>query len=153
MSLKSPLDMTPEQLSMALQNIKTIENWIHAVKAHAFEILESGGSIPGYRLGFGVKHRIWKPGEEDRLVRALVPILESAGVSKDTLYTTPELLSPAEMEKLLKTHGAWPKKRRNEPKEPTPIDPFVDYSMPKPAVLPVTSRDGESENEFGTQLD
>lgn len=140
--LRSPLDMTPEQLAQTLQNIKTIETWITAVKAHAFEFLKNGGKIPGYHLGYGVKKRIWKAGEEEKAIAALVAL----GVPRGELYTKPELLSLPKTEKLLKELGFWPKKRRNEQPPPTPLDPFTDYDMPEPRVLPWT---GERDDHEG----
>lgn len=142
--------MTPEQLATALKNAHVLETWITAVKAHAFEVLKNGGTIPGWKLGYGAKRRVWKEGVQDSVFAALKVL----GVHRQEVFTEPEFLSPPKIEKLLKEKGKWPKKPRKGERPPTPLDPFIAYSMPEPRVMPVEAHDEsfeklqEAEQEF-----
>lgn len=150
--LPQPNDMTPEQLAIALKNIGTIEKWIEAVKQHAYDVLDRGDKVPGYRLGYGVRRRIWKPDQQ----QSLLDMLAKLKINKDEIYTQPELLSPAKMEKVLKEHGHWPKKKRNEEKPASPLNPYIELSSGELKVLPITGREDDMDgklsdaaNEFG----
>lgn len=142
--------MTPEQLAQALRNIPILETWITAIKAHAFETLRNGGKIPGYKLGFGIKHRIWKAGAHADMMKAMAKM----GIKTEDMYTQPELLTPPKVEKILKEKGLWPKKPRHGDRPPTPLDLYIDYSMPEPRVMPTTEHDetldrnSEARKEF-----
>lgn len=130
--------MSPEQLSIALANIKVIEGWIKAVHTHAYNLLRDGGKIPGYRLGYGLRRRVWKPGVQG----AVLELLRKEGVKEDELMTIPELISPAQTEKILKLHGLFPKRPRGQKEKPsTMIDPFIELSMPEQKVIPATGGD------------
>lgn len=150
--LKSPEEMTPEQLSIALENVAILEVWIKSVREHAFEVLKEGGQIPGWKLGYGSKKRIWRLGTE---LAALQHIHKATGVAIEDLYTKPEFLTPPAVEKLLKLKDLWPKKKRGQERPPTPIDPFVDYSMPEPRVMRMSAHDDHDDknrdaaSEFG----
>jgi hypothetical protein len=148
-SLPAAKDMTPEQVSLALKNAAAIEAWIRAVRAHAHEILRSGGKIPGFMLGYGVRQRIWRPKSE----RALLAKLARKGITKDQVYTKPELLSPAQLEKLLKEQGLWPAKPRNGERPPSIMDEFVEQSMPEKKIVPIKTDDSgkliEADEAFG----
>lgn len=133
MSLVRPEEMTYEQLAIALQNCIRLEEWIHAVRAHAFTVLKNGHKIPGFKLGYGVRRRIWKDNVEERLVKTL---LRLPGIEQEELYSQPSLLSPAQIEKVLRFHGFMPKPARNAPKLPSVLDEFITKSMPEPRVLP-----------------
>jgi len=153
MSLKKPEDMTPEQLAMALRNAHVLETWILAVKSHAFDVLKNGGTIPGFKLGYGPKKRVWK----FAMIEQAVKTLEAMGVKHEELFPPPELISLPKAEKVLKDHGLWPAKKRGQQRPPTPLDPFTDYSIPEPRVLPVDAHEDEIDNkrtdaerEFGT---
>lgn len=136
--LAHPDDMTPEQIATALKNTYILETWIKAVRAHAFELLKNGGKIPGFKLGYGVRRRIWKEGQEGHVAAAL----RKEGFVDDDIFTKPELLSPAKVEELLKDRGKWPAKPRGGERPPTLIDPYVDRSMPEPAIKPEDEGEG-----------
>ena len=149
-TLQDPQDMTPEQLSLALHNCKPLEAWIKAVRSHAFAQLENGtGEVPGWGLGYGVRQRIWREGDEKKLEK----VLTKAGLKHEDMYEPEHLRSPAQMEKQLKEHGLWPKKPRNGERPPSIMDEFVEKSMPaKKLVELVRGDDGkysEAEEEFG----
>lgn len=143
MSLKSPDDMSPEQLAQALKNIKILETWIEAVKAHAFNVLVAGGEIPGYKIGDGPKKRLWKFGT----IEAAIDTLKSMGLSQDDLFPPSEIISLPKAEKLLKEKGLWPIKRRGQPPVPSVLKPFTDYSIPSKCLMPVEAHGDEGENK------
>lgn len=152
MSLRSPDDMTPEQLAQALKNAAVLEHWIAAVKGHAFDVLKAGGKIPGYKLGFGAKRRVWKFAVLEKAIKTL----EKMGITHDELFPPPEIISLPKAEKVLKAHGLWPTKKRGDPRPKTPLDPFTDYTMPEPRLMPIDGHEDEpdqkrsdAEQEFG----
>lgn len=150
MSMQSPYDMTPEQVALALKNAHILETWIASVRSHAFDLLKSGTEVPGYKLGFGVRKRIWKPGQHEAAINALLKI----GIPREDLFTKPEMLSPPKTEKLLRELGHWPRMHRGAAKPVTPIDPFIELSMPEPRVVPIDQHEEvvnkrvEAEREF-----
>lgn len=129
-----PLD--PETIPLSeypriLAEAKVLENWIRAVRGHALRVLEQGGTIPGFKLGWGRRVREW-----DNL-DGLTDWLKKHNVKQDD-YMPRTLLSPNEMTKLIRHHKLMPKKARGSDEKPVnPIDAFVKYSIPKPAIQPV----------------
>jgi hypothetical protein len=151
--LQSPDDMTPEQLARALANVHILETWIHAVKGHAFELLKAGTLIPGWKLGYGARKRIWKDGVQ----AAALAAFKALDIPEEELFTKPEFITPPQVEKVLKAHGKWPRKRRGDPTPPaTPLDGFIERSMPEPRVMPMGDEDEaldklkDAQNEFET---
>lgn len=130
-TVRDPLTMTPEEVAAALESIPILEHWIKSVKAYAFELARAGETVPGWKMGYGVRKRIWKPGQEEAVVRALVAL----GVDKADLYTKPELISPPKVETHLKFLKKWPAKPRGGDRPATPIDPYVEKSMPEPSLV------------------
>lgn len=129
-------DMTAEQLAKALANVPMLENWIVAVKNAAFDQLKKKQVLPGWKLGYGAKRRVWK--SDPKLKQKVTLALGKLGVPKDDLFTKPEFLSPPQMENLLKDRNLWPAKPRNQERPPTPIDPFFEYSQPEPKIVPAS---------------
>jgi hypothetical protein len=86
-------ELSPEQLRGILDKADMIEDWLHAVRAHALTVLEGGGSVPGYKLVEKRAFRKWR-GEfpEADLLRL--------GFHRQALYTE-KPLSPAQLEKKL----------------------------------------------------
>lgn len=138
--LQSPDDMTPEQIAQALKNIPIIENWITAVKAHAYDYLRDGNVIPGYALGYGVRKRIWKPDTpEETIVAAMI----KAGMTRDDLYTKPELISPPKVEEKLRLLKLWPRAKRGQDRPVTPLDGYIEKSMPEQKVIPIDPKQAD----------
>lgn len=77
-----------------LDRLDALEGWISAVRGRAFQLLEDGEPIAGWKLVDSVGHRKWKvpPAE-------LVDILRDKGFQKKALITE-VLVSPAQVEKL-----------------------------------------------------
>lgn len=148
--LSNPDNMTPEQLSAALKNLPLLEGWMKAVKNQAFDTLKTGKPLPGWKLGYGAKHRVWKDNIQAKVLAAFAKI----GIKREELFTVPEFLTPPQVEKLLKEKSLWPAKPRNADRPPTPLDPFFQFSMPEPKVVPAehvedrVTRAKEAAHEF-----
>jgi Protein of unknown function (DUF2800) len=137
-----PLDrLTPEQYADILDEAQTIENWLHAVRAHALRLVQNGVAIPRYTLGWTQRRRIWHADKQ----KNLLAYLRKKGFVREQ-YTHTEMLSPPQMLKLLKESGVVPTGRRKRGEEPpvNPLDAFTDLSMPSPKLV---RTDAESEFE------
>lgn len=127
-ALKNPDDMSPEQLSIALQNTQILELWITSVRKRAHDLLTEGGRIPGFTLGLGVRKRIWREGSEQQVRETL---LEN-GIDESDFMTEPALKSPAQIDAVLKERNLYPKIKRGVKEKPiTIITPFTDKSAGK----------------------
>ena len=84
----------PEDLAMVLTKLPTIETWIAGVKAKAQEIIEAGGSVPGWKLVEGRAVRKIKAEDKAR------EILRQAGFGPGD-YDKVELKGITELTKLV----------------------------------------------------
>ena len=82
-------------LGAYLANADMLEDWIKDLRALAHQILDSGASVPGYKLVAKRGTRQWTD-EKD-----VVHWLDGKGLENNEIYSK-ELLSPAQMEKVLK---------------------------------------------------
>lgn len=74
-----------------------LEQWITDLRALAFQMLQAGGTVPGYKLVPKRATRQWADPEKARAA------LEDLGLDQTELMET-KLLSPAQAEKVLKKH-------------------------------------------------
>jgi hypothetical protein len=74
-----------------------LEQWITDLRALAFQMLQAGGTVPGYKLVPKRATRQWVDPEKARAA------LEDLGLDQTELMET-KLLSPAQAEKVLKKH-------------------------------------------------
>lgn len=145
--LSDPDSFTPEELARALKNADVLELWIKTVRIRAYEVMKEGGRVPGFKLGYGVRRRQWEEGTEEQMVKAVLKAASKADapISKEDLFHPEEILSPAQMQKLLQEHGLWPRKRRNDTAEEpakSVIDAFITLSSPELKILPDDDGDG-----------
>jgi hypothetical protein len=117
-------------LGAYLANADMLEDWIKDLRALAHQILDSGASVPGYKLVAKRGTRQWTKENE------VVHWLDGKGLEPNEIYSK-ELLSPAQMEKVLKKR-----------KLTLPDDLVVSVSTgttlaaesdPRPAVLQLSS--------------
>lgn len=78
-------------LGRILDACDRLETWIGAVRNHAYHVLETGGHVEGYKL---VEKRSTRKWVDE--VSATISAKNRFGVKA---FTTPELLSPAQLEK------------------------------------------------------
>lgn len=97
-ALKTQIANLPlEQIGVQLQQADMLEEYIKSLRALAFEVLESGVPVPGYKLVAKRGTRQWA--NEDA-----VDGFVDANNLADEAYET-KLKSPAQLEKVLKKHG------------------------------------------------
>lgn len=89
-----PEDLTPEQLAVVLKQADLVKDWCDEVVKYAKKRAENGQEIPGYKLVEKQGHRKWL--DEETIIERYTPEFG------DKIYTK-KLLSPAQMEKLLKS--------------------------------------------------
>lgn len=87
-------DITPDEVGDYLTKIDLLEEWIKALRKHAYNLLETGQSVPGYKLVEKRPTRRWKNREEVAEWAAL------EGLDDDDLYEK-KLKSPAQLEKVV----------------------------------------------------
>ena len=90
----APQDLTPEQISSIMDQAELISAWISKVRLHAEELLKNGAEVPGWKLV--AKRGIRKWMDEDLAAAAFGEF--------DGAFKT-ELISPTQMEKILKKNG------------------------------------------------
>ncbi len=96
--VRRPMDLTKDELKLFLDNAEILENYIKDVRAYAFNILDKGDIIEGWKLVRGGKcHRKWREDDEE----TLATMLELEGLDYDKLFTR-KIKTPAQVEKLLK---------------------------------------------------
>ena len=97
-ALHTKLDALPaDKLGVYLQNADILEQWINDLRALAFQLLETGKPVPGYKLVAKRATRQWV--NETDAKAALLKNLNESEVMESSL------ISPAKAEKVLKKHG------------------------------------------------
>ena len=89
-------NLPKEQLAMQLQQADMLEDYIKSLRALAFQMLESGSPLPGYKL-------VAKRGTRQWTSEDAVDAFVDANNLADEAYDT-KLKSPAQLEKVLKKH-------------------------------------------------
>lgn len=88
-----PGELTPKQLGDALKAFPAVEQWMKAVREHAYTSANSGVKIPGFKVVEKSGHRAWNCPDD-------VPFaFELHGI--ENVSAVPKLLTPAQAEKLL----------------------------------------------------
>ena len=82
-------------LKKALDTREIVKAWLKTVDEFAYEVLEKGGEIPGYKL---VEKR---PTRQWRDEAGAINTLKAAGHSDEAIYEPKALKSPAQLEKAL----------------------------------------------------
>ncbi|MFZ9261559.1 MAG: DUF2800 domain-containing protein, partial [Limnohabitans sp.] len=96
-ALKTQLDQVDlPTLGRYLQNADLLEQWINDLRGLAKQMLDSGKSVPGYKLVNKRSTRQWVNEQE------AIAQLHDMGLTRDELYKPEELSSPAQIEKVLK---------------------------------------------------
>jgi hypothetical protein len=88
-------NVNPEQIGQYLDKIDLLKDWIKDLEGLAFQLLENGIAVPGYKLV--AKRAIRKWASQDKAILALTGM----GAELSDLFKQ-ELISPAQAEKLLK---------------------------------------------------
>jgi len=94
--LKEVHTLTHEEIGALLPRVNTLVNWAKSLEAHAFNELDKGEKIPGYKLVMGRSgNRKWtdEADIEEKLTRM--------GIRKTEMFSK-KILTPAQMCKVLK---------------------------------------------------
>lgn len=92
---------TPEQLSTILKHKSVIEAWLKAVDTLAKHEFKQGRPLPGFKEVAGRATRKYAAPED-----VVVDVIGMGlGIDRKDLYTEPELVTPAELEKVAKRYG------------------------------------------------
>lgn len=95
----SALPSDPATLAQALEKLPAIESYIKAIREKAYQVVENGGSIPGYKRVAKRPSRKWNnPAEVVEFLKA------KANLADADIYDL-SLKSPAQMEKLFDKAG------------------------------------------------
>lgn len=95
--LAEPKTMSVEEIGKLLGSLDVLRRWANQVEEFAFGLLQSGVSIPGYKLVEKVGRRKWIDNEED-----IAAFLEmSYGIAPDDVFPR-KLVTITEAERLIK---------------------------------------------------
>jgi Protein of unknown function (DUF2800) len=120
-SLPPAAMMGAADVATVLDRLHLFEIWASSVKERACSLIEAGVTVPGWMLSARTGHRRWK-GEEPEVADALRAI----GVKTIEMYTTPKLLSPAQVEKKLKKEAK------------ALLEPLIERPLGEPTLMRAT---------------
>ena len=93
-SLPKPEDMTMAQLTAVLDNATMIDSWIKAVNEHALKLIDSGTTVPGYKVVPSRPTRKWI---DEKKVRS--SLARRKAVTEEDYIAPGKMLSPNQFEK------------------------------------------------------
>lgn len=139
--IEDPETIPTEKLNDILNEAHILEAWIKSVKARALRELMAGAKMADYELGWGQKTRVFENPQD------VVEWCKRHKLAVDE-YMPRSLLTPKQLEGLLKQHGIYPRKKRGQPAPDSPIAHLVTYNVPSPAVKP-KGEARSAEEDFG----
>ena len=93
--LPLPEGLTEDQMRRIVEAKDQLVDWLDSVEAHVFARLTDGKGFPGFKLVEGRANRQWADeAEAAKKLRSFIP--------KDTLWSAPKFITPAQAEKALK---------------------------------------------------
>lgn len=130
-----------------MRRVPLVEHWCKAIRAKVEEELLRGNPVAGWKLVEGRKgHRKWSHPDEDVLA-----VLRKAGIKDQRVMSEPELLTPAQVQKILAPNKrapvsdiqAWSEASRlvTQPDGSPSVAPMDD---PRPVFSPAKDSDFES---------
>lgn len=121
--------LSPEEMSTILTKADLVESAIKAIRERALKLLESGVTVPGWKVVEGRKNRTWREGVEATVIAA------AADLDLDLDRVAPrKLISPAQMEKVSKSMGTFVEQFAEKPRGAPVLAPETDK---RPALPPV----------------
>ena len=107
--LSEPKTFNGDDLAKLLGEINIIEDWCRRVREHAHHEAEAGRTPPGFKLVPTRATRKWKDADN-----ALTLLKLTMSVVDEHLFKAREILTPAQMEKVLRKHYGLKGKRAPE---------------------------------------
>jgi hypothetical protein len=121
-----PETLPAEVLADILDKADILEDWLRSVRAHVVHLLETGRTVPGWKLVPKRATRKWIASD------LTVEWCQQHGIDPKELMTTPELISVAQAERFLKTQKLkLPTELYHQTSAGTTLAPDAD---PRPAV-------------------
>ena len=121
--VKNPNKLDNVEVASILTQIKLISDWVTALHGYAYDQLNSGNEVPGFKLVEGRSLRKWK--DEEEIEKHLL----SLELKDDDLYTK-KFISPAQAEKLVKLVGV----------KPAELSSFIRKPPGKPTIAPESDK-------------
>lgn len=90
----------PTDIARVLAAAPMIDAWLRACEERAFELLNTGKKVPGFKLVRKKSNRKWPTDDVDKL-RSLLAKAAGKSLSRTAVYEEPKLLSPSKMEKVV----------------------------------------------------
>lgn len=131
-TMKPASELAPEDLGRILTASVKIKKWLAEVEAKAYAACERGAHVPGWKLVAKKALRSWTDVEKSTN--------EAWKEFGEDAFSKPELLSPAQLEKVKKVGKAWVEARVSKVSSGNTLVPETD---PRPA-LDQISRDFET---------
>lgn len=100
----TPLAMTPEKISKALDFAKFAQGWFKALEEYALEAAMNGTKIPGYELVDKRRQRVWRDFTEEVLVSRF----------GENAYEPRKIKTPTQMEKIGNVADLWHQEKTGE---------------------------------------
>lgn len=94
---------TPEKLAELYRNKAVLEAWLKSIETLAKHEFSQGRGLPGFKQVASRATRKFDPAVPEQRVVETMRI--SLGVEPSDMYSAPELLSPAQMEAVVKKYG------------------------------------------------
>ncbi|MEO5346870.1 MAG: DUF2800 domain-containing protein [Magnetococcus sp. YQC-9] len=91
-----PETLSGEALAVVLTQADVIENWLTSVRAYAHQEAEAGRTPPGFKLVNKQGRRVWIDPD------AAIVLLRGMGLEEADIHKAPEMLSPAQIEAVLR---------------------------------------------------
>ena len=121
--VKNPNKLDNAEVSSILTQIDLISDWVKSLHGYAYDQLNTGNEVPGFKLVEGRSLRKWK--DEEEIEKHLL----SLNLKDDDLYTK-KLVSPAQAEKLVKLVGV----------KPAELSNFIRKPPGKPTIAPESDK-------------
>jgi len=120
---KNPNKLDNAEVASILTQIDLISDWVKSLHGYAFDQLNTGNELPGFKLVEGRSLRKWK--DEEEIEKHLL----SLGLNDDDLYLK-KLVSPAQAEKLVKLVKV----------KPAELSNFIRKPPGKPTIAPESDK-------------
>jgi hypothetical protein len=124
---QDPKEVSLADMASYLDQVPFVEQTIAALREHAVRVAHSGVKIPGYYPSFTPQRRIWR--DEDTAAKALAKL----GLTPKEKYKV-SLMTPKQIEDLLRGKGKLPKRKRGEKAPPGPLDKLIAYTESNPSI-------------------
>ena len=126
--------LTNEQIGIVMKLIPVMQHWGKSVEAYAFDELNAGRAIPGYKLVEGKKqNKAFLEKDDEVLVTSLV----DCGLTKKEVITE-KIKTPTQLAKVLKT----------KKKDPVKFDELWDQKDGNPTIAESSDKRPEIAQEF-----